>query len=46
MSQNIESTLLEVIDKVDDITALARIGDHKKHLRTPEFHVVFTRIQH
>lgn len=46
MSQYIEATLLQVIDESHETCTAARVCDHQEHLWPPEFHMVFTYVQH
>lgn len=46
MTQHIQSSLLQLIYKQDELAGRAGVGHHQQHLRPPELHVVFPHIQH
>ena len=46
VAQDVEATLLEVVDKVDEAGAAPWVLHHQQHLRAPELDVVLPYIQH
>ena len=46
VAQHKQPSLLQLVDKQDELTGGARVGHHQQHLRPPELHVVLPHIQH
>lgn len=46
VTNNIKTTLLDVINKVHQVTGVARVGYHKEDLRSPVFDMRLAWVQH
>lgn len=46
MAQHVQPSLLQLVDKEDELTGGARVGHHQQHLRPPELHVLLPHVQH
>jgi hypothetical protein len=45
VAEDVKSSFLESVDKVNERAGRARVLDEEQHLRSPEFDVSFARVQ-
>lgn len=46
MAEHVKTALLQIVHKIDERTRGSWTRHQQQHLRSPEFHVIFSRIQH